>query len=79
MAQLREYIDKDDVEASIDKVCEEYMKLVRAARGEGLTELDDQLDGEDDDEELEEDDEDEDDAVNLGDEDEEDDDVAAVE
>ena len=76
MAQLREFIETNNAEDAIEKVCDEYLRMARAARGEGLTELDGEIEDYDDDELEDDDDEDEMDNVELGedyDEDEEDD------
>lgn len=62
IAQIKEGVDMDDIEGTVQKVINEYMLQVRISRGQGMPDMmdDAEMEYDDDDDEFEEDDDDED-------------------
>merc|ERR1712032_131869 len=60
VAQIKEGVDMEDIEGSVQKVVDDYLLQLRISRGQGMPGMDG-MDYEDDDDEFEEDDEDDED------------------
>merc|ERR1712032_1296501 len=76
VAQVKEAVNMEDIEASVQKVIDEYLMQLRIQRGDVMPEL---QGDDDDDDEFEEDDDDEDEDEDDDDDDEEDDSEQAEE
>merc|ERR1711997_529661 len=66
IAQIKEIVNMDDIEGTVQKVIDEYLLRLRIQRGDVMPELHDDVEEDDDDEEDDQDDEDEDNQQEKG-------------